>query len=253
MLGFLERSFLAKLLGTGPMAWCAEWAPPSAALRAAGQGTVVFENVDQLGSAALRDLVRALGERHVTPLGTKERVPFAARVILTTRRELPADGLRAFAALDPAVACLLGDPRIAATLRGAGHLQLIALAERADEVEQLVDHMLHDELLREDSGSKRVVTLSPAAREWLRGYPWPRNLAEARMLVERLVASGHEQIGRVAVARILAPVASPWGPDQCGVEQTRFPGLAMHRDNRPAHCSRNSAAPCRKSYAHFQG
>jgi DNA-binding NtrC family response regulator len=211
---------------------------------------VVIENVDQLSPGARQELLRAMQDRLVTPLGTADRVPFAARIIATTRLDMAA--IPGVERCEPSLAGLLsrdgalpdgGLPDGA--LSDGAHIRIAGLSERAEDIEPLVGRFMREFA---GPGPGCGLILSPAALDWLRGYDWPENIAELKRLVSHLVASGHQRIGRIAVERILAPNLSPWVVDHRVVEQTRFPGFGAHRLGRRTTCSAagSGSASCRR-------
>ena len=199
------------------------------ALRAAGPGTVVIENVDRLSPEAQRDLAVALERRAVVPLGMDAPVPFAARVLATSELEIAAEATAG--RFDPALATILL----------AGEIRVASLADRREDLESLIAHFA-----RESGIAGGEAWLTPAAIEWMRAYVWPGNVGELKTLIARLAASGRPRIGRAAVRRLLAPDLSPWSADHRYVERTRFPGLASQRSARGACRSTADASNCRR-------
>ncbi|SDE12954.1 response regulator [Limimaricola pyoseonensis] len=173
---------------------------PSSLLARARGGTLLFDEVGDLGAEAQTRIVRmldALGEH-------------APRVMATSQGALSGriDG---------------GDFRRDLYYRLAGvELQVPALRERVDDIPLLIEHFLA-RAEREGMGQRRLA--APAA-ELLRAYSWPGNVRQLENAVRRLVATtAQEEIGRAEVEAVLGgqPAAEPLsgGSDQLSASVER--------------------------------
>jgi transcriptional regulator with PAS, ATPase and Fis domain len=131
--------------------------------RAAEGGTILLDEIGELPLALQAKLLRALEERAVCPVGSTRAVPFDARVIAATNKNLlGAIQTGAFRADLYA--------RIAEIV-----VELPPLAARREDVVPLVLHAL---------GAPAM--LSPALVERLLLHPWPFNVREVVKLGKRL-------------------------------------------------------------------
>ncbi|MBK7861321.1 MAG: sigma 54-dependent Fis family transcriptional regulator [Archangiaceae bacterium] len=142
--------------------------PRAGALERAADGTVFFDEVGELSLAVQAKLLGVLGRGRFTRVGGAAELPFRARVVSATHRDLDREVNRGAFRAD------LYHRLAALTVR------LPALRERAEDVPALVGHFL------ERAG--RPVELSPAALARLYSADYPGNVRELRNEVERAVA-----------------------------------------------------------------
>ncbi len=118
-------------------------------------------------------LLRALQERTVRPVGGDTELPFDARIVAATNRDLE-------------LAVEEGRFRedLYYRLNVIG-LELPPLRARGNDVLLLAQRFLEHFAAR---SGKRVVGLSPAAAQRLLAYTWPGNVRELQNCVERAVA-----------------------------------------------------------------
>ena len=150
-------------------------------MRAAGKGTVFLDEIAELPLAAQAKLLRALEAREVQPLGKDRAVPFEARVIAATHRDLEA--MAADGSFREDLFYRLNVlPIVVAPLR-----------ERPEDIPWLVDDLLR----RQSSGpgAGRPIITAEAMRA-LCGYAWRGNVRELANVVERanILADG-DRIG----------------------------------------------------------
>jgi two-component system response regulator HydG len=140
---------------------------------AADGGTVFLDEIGELPLALQPKLLRALQERSVRPVGGTAEVPFDARVITATNRDLEAmiEGGRFREDLFFRVAVL--------------QVRLPPLRARGRDVLLLAQHFLDRIAARAE---KRITRFSPEAAAKLLAYAWPGNVRELENCVERAVA-----------------------------------------------------------------
>lgn len=139
----------------------------------AEHGTLLLDEIGDFPLALQPKLLRALEQRSVRPLGSNREVPFDARVIATTNRDLET-------------AVEEGRFREDLMFRiNVIHLQLPPLRARGTDVLLLAQHFIEQFATR---SQKRVSQLSQSAAEKLLAYPWPGNVRELRNVMERAVA-----------------------------------------------------------------
>ncbi|RYZ02020.1 MAG: sigma-54-dependent Fis family transcriptional regulator [Myxococcales bacterium] len=139
----------------------------------ADKGTLLLDEIGELPMPVQAKLLRALEERRVRPVGGDAEVPFDARIIASTHRDL-----------EQAVA--LGSFREDLFYRlNVVQVAVPPLRSRGGDVLLLAQHFLR----RFASQSRpEVVGLSEAAAMRLMDYPWPGNVRELRNAIERAVA-----------------------------------------------------------------
>jgi len=139
----------------------------------AGPGTLFLDEIGDLPQAVQVKLLRALQERSVRPVGSDQDVPFEARIVAATHRDL-----------ESAVAG--GRFRQDLYYRiNVIEIPLPPLRTRGSDVLLLAQHFLTRFLARRGRGE---VKLSSAAAELLLRYDWPGNVRELENIVERALA-----------------------------------------------------------------
>ena len=142
------------------------------ALVAAGGGVVFLDEVGELPNDIQAKLVRALIERQVWPIGATHPVPFSARVIAGSSRDL-------------AVAVEQGQFRKDLYFRlNVVKLSIPPLRERREDIPMLARHFVED--VQRQRGFK--FRFSDAALRLLCGYDWPGNVRELQSAIERTCA-----------------------------------------------------------------
>jgi two-component system response regulator HydG len=138
--------------------------------RAADGGTILLDEVTDMGGPLQSKLLRVLEERAVVPVGGTRPVPIDVRVIAATHEDL-----------GKAVAEGSFRPDLYYRLNVV-RLDLPPLRQRLGDVPALAEHMLAtvSETLRVPPKS-----LSPSALEALIRYDWPGNIRELRNVIER--------------------------------------------------------------------
>ncbi|PTL81199.1 sigma-54 dependent transcriptional regulator [Vitiosangium sp. GDMCC 1.1324] len=146
----------------------------------ANGGTLFLDEVGELPLPLQPKLLRALQERTVRPVGGDTEVPFDARIVAATNRDL-----------EMAVEEGRFREDLYYRLNVIG-LELPPLRARGNDVLLLAQRFLEHFAAR---SGKRVVGLSPAAAQRLLAYTWPGNVRELQNCIERAVAlTSYEQL-----------------------------------------------------------
>ena len=150
-------------------------------------GTLFLDEVGEIPTELQVKLLRALQERQVQPLGQNQPVPFDARVITATLRDLEVE---------------VQHGRFRSDLYyrlNVVPLRVPPLRQRPEDVVPLAQLFLQRILQRPwhqptasagslaDAGAQRAVIqgLTPAAKAALQRYPWPGNVRELQNAIER--------------------------------------------------------------------
>jgi transcriptional regulator with GAF, ATPase, and Fis domain len=180
------------------------------AFQEAGGGTLLLDEIGDMGLATQAKILRAAQERTVAPLGGKP-VRVDARIIAATHRDLPSL-VRDGSFRDDLYYRLAVVP-----------LDLPPLRERPADVVPLAEHFL-----ARLPGPRRRLSSDAAAR--LLAYAWPGNARELRNAVERATVLGRNTIIEAADFAVLGDVGSLPGrsaPAQHGrtaISRLRSPG-----------------------------
>jgi two-component system response regulator AtoC len=146
-------------------------ARPGLFVQASG-GTLFLDEIGELPLSLQPKLLRALQERAVRPVGADLEVPFDARIIAATNRNLES-------------AVEEGRFRQDLYFRiDVIRVDIPPLRERGNDVLLLAQHFI-DRCARKVG--KAVVGLSPAVAKRLLDYPWPGNVRELQNCIERAV------------------------------------------------------------------
>jgi len=144
--------------------------------RAAG-GTLVIDELANLGDAAQKTLFAVLENRHFTRLGGSHPVKVDTRVVATVGADYDAK-------------IESGELRRDLTSQiGELTLRVPPLRDYAEDVPELLNYYV-DKLV--DAEGLTFRRFSVAAQNRLRNYPWPENVRELKNLVRRLLLSGKD-------------------------------------------------------------
>ena len=141
-------------------------------LEAAATGTLFLDEVAELPLTLQPKLLRVLEEKSFFRLGGVKKRDFAARVICAGNRDL---------------ASMVDAGQFRRDLYHrlrVGHLNIIPLRERGEDIVTLVNLVLRRETVRK---KKRFERISPEAMALLCRYPWPGNVRELENTLERAV------------------------------------------------------------------
>ena len=139
-------------------------------LQAAGEGTVFLDEVGEISQAMQVKLLRVLEERRVKPVGSTREVPFEARILAATNRDLEAE-VRAGRFREDLLYRL-----------NVITLELPPLRSRPEDIPGLARHFLAQQA--EELG-RPMLRFSDAALQALQRLPLPGNVRQLRNLVER--------------------------------------------------------------------
>ena len=141
-------------------------------LAQASGGTLFLDEIGELPLQMQPKLLRALQEKRVRPVGSNQELPFDARVITATNRDLE-------------VAVSEGKFREDLFFRlNVIHVELPPLRARGSDVLLLAQHFVQQFAVQ---AQKNVRSLSNAAAEKLLAYGWPGNVRELQNCIERAV------------------------------------------------------------------
>jgi DNA-binding NtrC family response regulator len=147
--------------------------PREGLLVAASGGTLLLDEIGDMPVALQPKLLRALQERVVRPIGATDEVPFDARIITATNRDLES-------------AIESGRFREDLYYRiNVIHIELPPLRARGGDALLLAQNFLGEVAVR---SGKAVPGMTESAAEHLLAYDWPGNIRELRNCMERVVA-----------------------------------------------------------------
>jgi DNA-binding NtrC family response regulator len=136
-------------------------------------GTLFLDEIGEMPMSMQVKLLRALEEKEIKPIGSKVSVPFNARLIAATNRNLEA-------AVQEKTFCEDLYYRIHIV-----QIELPPLRARGGDVLELAQHFLDRAATRT---KKPIRSLSAPTAERLLGYAWPGNVRELINCIERAVA-----------------------------------------------------------------
>jgi DNA-binding NtrC family response regulator len=146
-------------------------------LSSANGGTVFLDEIGELPLEMQAKLLRALQEKEVRPVGSTRSVPFQARILAATNRELDAAVQQGLFRRD------LFYRINVVTLR------IPPLRERKEDIALLAKHFLH--LADSPRGIERDFT--DDALRLLLSYEWPGNVRELENTINRAAAFNTDQ------------------------------------------------------------
>lgn len=135
----------------------------------AHHGTLFLDEIDRLPADLQAKLLRVLQEREVARVGGSQAVPFDARLMVATPRDLPEE-VRQGRFREDLYYRLLGLP-----------IALPPLRERGDDVLLLADFFLEEFCSQNNMAACRI---SDEARNLLMHYSFPGNVRELKAVVE---------------------------------------------------------------------
>jgi DNA-binding NtrC family response regulator len=145
----------------------------SGLLVAASGGTLLLDEIGEMTSSTQVKLLRALQERTVRPVGGDQEIPFDARIIAATNRDLETD---------------VAEHRFREDLYyrvNVVRVHVPPLRARANDI-LLIAQSFIDRYARQSARAVRGI--SSEAAEKLLAYEWPGNVRELQNCMERAVA-----------------------------------------------------------------
>jgi two-component system response regulator HydG len=139
----------------------------------AGEGTLFLDEIGEITPEIQVKLLRVLQERKLRPVGGDTEVPFAARLVAATNRDLQAE---------------VDAGRFRADLYyriNVVRIDVPPLRRREGDVLLLAQHFLRRHAQR---NNKQVEGISAPAARRLLDYGWPGNVRELENCIERAVA-----------------------------------------------------------------
>jgi DNA-binding NtrC family response regulator len=140
---------------------------------AARGGTILLDEIGDMPMGLQGKLLRALQERAVRPVGTTREIPFEARVIAATNRDLEG---------------AIEEGRLREDLYyriNVLPLELPPLRARGGDILLLAQSFLGEAAVRNGTP---ITGFTPRAAEQLMAYDWPGNVRELHNCVERALA-----------------------------------------------------------------
>ncbi len=151
----------------------------------ANGGTLFLDEIGDMSASAQAKVLRVLQEGRITRVGGNKNIKVDVRVLAATNKDLPAEIAQ-------------GDFREDLYHRLAVILiKVPALAERTEDIPELVNHFLHQ--IADEYGNKPK-DIATEALKALQKLPWTGNIRELRNVVERLVILGNNPITAKDVA-----------------------------------------------------
>ena len=172
------------------------------AFEKAAEGTLIIDELTDLGTAAQRILFSVLEDGSFTRKGGSSAVPLDARILATVRADYE-DKVRSGELRGDLVASL-----------GVLMLRVPPLREYSEDVPELLNYYV-DKLV--DSEGLAFRRFSVAAQNRLRNYPWPDNVRELKNLVRRLLMSDSDE--DISLEEVEAEVSGAAAEDEPLVKQ----------------------------------
>jgi len=145
---------------------------------AARGGSIFLDEIGNTPPSLQAKLLRAIQEREIRPLGATQPVPFHARLIAATNRDLRRDARDGRFRQD-----------LLFRLNGIT-IEIPSLRDRKAEVPLLMNHFLQK---TRERYNHRVSRISDEAIQALSRYDWPGNIRELENCVERAVALAQDE------------------------------------------------------------
>jgi two-component system response regulator AtoC len=174
--------------------------------QADGGGTIFLDEISELDVNLQAKLLRVLEEGSFRRVGGLKDVPFNARVIAASNRDLKRESAARRFRLDLYY-------RLAVI-----QLDIPRLSERGDDVLLLAQHFID---LGTQTGRRRITGLTPEAVRAFRRYDWPGNVRELRNVIERsLILEDGDLISTRYLPRDIVPDRGDESPHRVKVIDT---------------------------------
>jgi len=164
--GVLESELFGHVKG----AFTGATADRAGILVSAGGGSVFLDEIGEISPAMQVKLLRVLQERRVKPVGSSEEIPFEARVLAATNRNLEAEVKSGRFRED-----LYYRLNVIA-------IELPPLRKRREDIGMLANFFL--DRMKETLGRPEL-NLSPTTLELLEAYSFPGNVRQLENIIER--------------------------------------------------------------------
>ncbi len=173
----------------------------------ASGGTLLLDEIGEIGPGVQAKLLRSLQAREVVRVGENRPRAVDVRMVASTNRDLVAE-----------VAARRFREDLYYRLNVIT-VTLPPLRERMEDVPDLVEHFVRRYAARE---RKPVKGVSREALDALLKYPYPGNVRELENVVERAVVMARDDLVTRAdlPAHLFAPAEAPGGPPQAGAGLT---------------------------------
>ena len=160
-------------------------------LSAIGDGTIFLDEIGELAQTSQAKLLRAIEQREIRPIGSNQLIPFKARLVLATNRDLREE-------------CLQGNFRSDLLERcQTFQVQLPPLRDRLSDIPLLVKHFigLYNNEYNQD------LTMPEKGLDALFQYTWPRNVRELRNAVWRAAAYAVSPEASISIEQLEESIA----------------------------------------------
>ena len=195
----------AEFFGVAPGAYTgAERRGRDGKFKLADGGTLFLDEIGDMPASLQAKLLRALQEGEIEPLGSNRLVPFDARVVAATSRDLPE---------------LVRQGQFREDLFYRLHvlpIRVPPLRERRSDIPALVEVLCEDLAQRNGAAPPELL---PDALALLAGQPWRGNIRELRNVLEQAAMRADSQsLDAAQLARLLREAgvepAAPLEPDR---------------------------------------
>jgi DNA-binding NtrC family response regulator len=188
----------------------------------ADRGTLLLDEVSEIGQHIQAKLLRVLQERAFERVGSSVTIGIDVRVVATSNRDLPQAVAR-------------GDFRQDLFFRlNVLPIHLPPLRDRLEDVPAMTGHFVTEICRRE---GRPLMEFEPAAMAMMQMYGWPGNVRELQNICERAVVLCSARAGRAGSRTISRDVIEPWlmglpAPAPAG---TIIEPKAIHAGNQNGH------------------
>jgi DNA-binding NtrC family response regulator len=204
-----ENLLEAELFGHEKGAFTGAAAARRGAFEAAGEGTVLLDEIGDLALTSQAKLLHVLEERSFERLGSNQTIRLRARILTATNRNLKQ---------------MVEDRTFRSDLYyriSVVTVEVPPLRKRQDDIAMLAERFVAD---LAPSAGRRVTGISEDAIAVLKRYSWPGNVRELRNVVEHAIVLGD--------GPIIAPGDWPAEVRRVAAETPAAPGDAT-RDTKP--------------------
>lgn len=162
--------------------------------KSARKGTLFLDEIGELPLALQAKLLRVLEEKMIHPVGSNRFIPFEARIVAATNRDLKVE---------------VAEKRFREDLYfrlAIMEVHAPALRERSEDIPLLIQHFLkriNRDLFRHYTG------VDDEAMECLKSAPWKGNIRELQNVMERAMIIGEEPNIKVSDISLTGNTAFP--------------------------------------------